>query len=266
MRTKTLLLSAAALAAGLVSSFAQSSNVYSVNVVGYYNVVTPGNGYAFLANQLTNSANNVNLMLTNGPKSDVNGVTNTKLFAWNGAGYNVFQFFTGPDADNFFLLSGSVAGWYDSVGNLANYNLGQGSGSFLFNPTGTPQTNTLVGQVVQGAYSVPVVNGFNALSLIPPVATNFDGSFGNFPGKSDPNGLVNDKYFAWNGAGYNVLQFFTGPDADTFFLGSGSVTGWYDSVGNYQSLAAAFIPKVGGAFFIQRQGATSNWVYNFTVQ
>lgn len=268
MRTKTLLLTAAALAAGLFSSFAQSSNVYSVNVVGYYNVVTPAGGYFLLANQLTNAANDVNVMLTNGPKSDVNGVLNTVLYAWNGAGYNLFQFFSGPDADAFFLIGpGSPTGWYDAVGNLANYKLKQGSGSFLFNPSGSPQTNTLLGQVVQGANSVAILPGFNAMSLIPPVATNFDGLFANFPGVSDVNGVNNDQYFAWNGAGYNLLQFFTGPDADNFFLiGPGSPKGWYDAVGNYQSLAAAFIPKVGTAFFIRRLGSASNWVYNFTVQ
>jgi hypothetical protein len=39
MRTKTLLV-AAVLAAGLATSMAQ--NVYSLNVVGYYNVTIPG--------------------------------------------------------------------------------------------------------------------------------------------------------------------------------------------------------------------------------
>jgi len=65
MRTKTLLLSAVALAAGLVSS--QAQNVYSANVVGYANVVLHGNGqYSLVANPfddgngnyLTNLLNN----------------------------------------------------------------------------------------------------------------------------------------------------------------------------------------------------------------
>ena len=47
MRTKTLLLACAALALGLATSQAQ---VYSQNVVGYANVVLPGNGYALVAN------------------------------------------------------------------------------------------------------------------------------------------------------------------------------------------------------------------------
>ena len=42
MRTKTLLLAAAALASGLISSQAQT--VYSQNIVGYANVATPQGG------------------------------------------------------------------------------------------------------------------------------------------------------------------------------------------------------------------------------
>jgi hypothetical protein len=206
--------------------------------------------------------------LTNGPKSDVNGVLNTVLYAWNGSGYNLFQFFTGPDADAFFLIGpGSPSGWYDGTGNLANFALNQGSGSFLFNPTGTAQTNTLIGEVKQGNNSVAVNVGFNALSLVPPVATNIDSTLANFPGKSDVNGIANDTLYFWNGAGYNLLQYFTGPDADNFFLiGPGSPSGFYDGTGNYQSQNPAFIPKVGSAFFILRQGSASNWVYSFTVQ
>jgi hypothetical protein len=268
MRTKTLLLSAAALAAGVLSSLAQSSNVYSLNVVGYYNVPVTANGYAFLANQLTNAANNVNTALTNGPRSDVNGIVNTVLFKWNGIGYNLYQFFTGPDADNFFLIGpGSPNGWYDAVGNLAVATLDQGSGNYLFNPSGTAITNTIIGEVPQRAFSIPVVAGFNALSIAPPVATNFDGAFASFPGTSDPNGTTNDVYFKFNGAGYNVVQYFTGPDADNYFLiGPGSPSGWYDAIGNFQSTSPTFIPKVGEAFFILHTGPTKTWTYSFTVQ
>src|SRR5256885_410376 len=54
MRTKTLLSTAALLAAGLATSMAQSSNVYSLNVVGYVNapVIT---GYNFAANPFDTS-------------------------------------------------------------------------------------------------------------------------------------------------------------------------------------------------------------------
>ena len=59
MRTKTLLLSAAAIAAGVVSSQAQS-NVYSANIVGYVTTVFKGGGaYTLVANPLDTSSNTV---------------------------------------------------------------------------------------------------------------------------------------------------------------------------------------------------------------
>src|ERR1700722_6479335 len=68
MRTKTLLLAAAALAVSLATSEAQ---VYSANIVGYATVVYPGNGqFALVANPfdngngnyLTNVADSANLL------------------------------------------------------------------------------------------------------------------------------------------------------------------------------------------------------------
>src|SRR5258706_9794263 len=55
MRTKTLLC-AAVLAAGAISTMAQS-NVYSLNVVGYYNVTFAANQFKLIGNQL-NTTNN----------------------------------------------------------------------------------------------------------------------------------------------------------------------------------------------------------------
>src|SRR2546421_1894502 len=55
MRTKTLVC-AAALAAGALTSWAQS-NVYSLNVVGYVNVVFPPGQFTVFANPLNNANN-----------------------------------------------------------------------------------------------------------------------------------------------------------------------------------------------------------------
>ncbi len=95
MRTKTLLLRLPRLQSGIISSEAQ---VYSQNVVGYYNLtLTPG-ASAFIANQLQTvntagaylpqySTNNINDVLSAGMFSDGNGITNTTLYFWNGATY-----------------------------------------------------------------------------------------------------------------------------------------------------------------------------------
>lgn len=64
MRTKTLLLSAVALAAGIFASQAQS-NVYSANIVGYV-TQTNGNGVlTMLANPLDNGTNDLYSLLPN---------------------------------------------------------------------------------------------------------------------------------------------------------------------------------------------------------
>src|ERR1051325_7668433 len=76
MRTKTLVC-AAIRAAGLASSMAQS-NVYSLNVVGYYNVVIPGGTKVMLANQL-NTTNNTLAGVLPGPYAD-----GTTFFYFNG--------------------------------------------------------------------------------------------------------------------------------------------------------------------------------------
>src|SRR5664280_2607847 len=62
MRTKTLFLAAAALAASLATSSAQS-NVYSVNIVGYYNINLAAGVKTLVANQLDNGTNTMNDVL-----------------------------------------------------------------------------------------------------------------------------------------------------------------------------------------------------------
>jgi len=262
MRTK-LLLAAATLAAGLASSMAQS-NVYSVNVVGYYNVPVPAHGFNFVANQLigTNGDNNASDVLGAGLISDGNAVTNTVLYYWTGSTFASYQYFTGPDADNNFFASGSVKGFYDSGGALFNSPLSQGTAFFLQNPSGVALTATLVGQVVQSSYTNTIKHGFNPFSLNMPVATNLVNALVNFPGTSDGNAVTNDVIYNWTGTTFASYQYFTGPDADNNFFASGSVNGFYDTGGALQQLNQS----VGRGFFIQHYGGPIQWVYGFTVQ
>src|SRR5450759_3298452 len=98
MRTKTLLLAAATMVAGLVSS--QADTVYSQNVVGYINVPVAAHSFVFLGKQLVNGSdaaktdNNIQAVLTTGLVSDPNGSLNTTLYYWNGAGYNIYSYYT----------------------------------------------------------------------------------------------------------------------------------------------------------------------------
>src|SRR4051812_45499963 len=99
MRTKTLLLTAAALVAGVASSMAQS-NVYSVNVVGYANVVLKGNGlYTLVANPFNDGNGNqlTNILNSALPKQ-------SQVLTWNGTSYNITT------------KVGTPAAWPTSVG------------------------------------------------------------------------------------------------------------------------------------------------------
>src|SRR6185369_11188893 len=64
MRTKTLLLTAALVGAGIASSMAQA--VYSVNAVVYVNLSLT-NGYSMIANPLNNGSNALSQILPNVP-------------------------------------------------------------------------------------------------------------------------------------------------------------------------------------------------------
>ena len=267
MRTKTTILSAVALAAGLAYASAQ---VYSANVVGYYNVTVPAHGRHFLANQLTN-AGDINIDLANGPVSDPNGILNTSynLYDNNAHNYVIYQYWLGVDADNNFGNGNQGNGWYDGGGFIHHTPFPSGLGAFIINPQSTNITMTLVGQVIQGTYSTQVKPGYNAFSLTPAVSTNIS-SFAQFPGYSDPNGIQNDTYNLWDDSiqNYRILSYWIGSQADDNYGNGNQGDGWYDGGGFRQDLTnPVFNAKVGGAFFIIRPSTgTSNWVYSFTVQ
>jgi hypothetical protein len=80
MRTKTLLIAAAALAATIISSEAQTP-VYSANIVGYINVTNVGGQFTLLNNPLDNGTNTLNSLFPSVP-------TGSQVQIWNGTGFN----------------------------------------------------------------------------------------------------------------------------------------------------------------------------------
>jgi len=123
MKTKTLLIAAAALTAGVISSEAQ---VYSQNVVGYANVVIKGGGaYTLVANPFDDGNGN---QLTN----LLAGLPNkSQVVTWNGSSY-----------DGAINKGGGVWG--------ATVPLPPGVGFFVKNgiSTSPDYTNTFVGTIV----------------------------------------------------------------------------------------------------------------------
>lgn len=191
MRTKSILLGAAVLAAGVASSFAQT-NVYSINVVGYMNIGI-SNGYNLVANQLDyDGTNNINTILPVMPDG-------CQLLQWN------------PAIQNFapvvqYYVAGN--GWYDGSFNPATNRLTPGIGAFIYNPNpGT--TVTIAGQVTQGT-NVTTVNGiYGFYSTIAPIASSLDTN--GFPAQ---DGM---QYFTFVNGNYT-------PAVQYYVAGNG----WYD--------------------------------------
>jgi hypothetical protein len=201
MRTKTLLLSAAALAAGVVASQAQS-NVYSANIVGYVQVTNPANAYVMLANPLDNGTNDLASLLPT---------------AATGAQVYVFQ-------------GGSLQGAIKSKGTWTpNFIVPPGTGFFYNNPNA--DTNTFVGNVAGFSNGIPLTAGITVLAGSP---IPFSGNLNDL-GTNTLNlgSLTNGSqiYMLTNGSLQGSLKSkgtwnpnFPIRPADGFYIQSGSTT------------------------------------------
>jgi hypothetical protein len=167
MRTKALVAAAAILAVGALSSMAQS-NVYSLNVVGYYNVsLSPG--FNLVANQLDLDGTGANNTVTT--------VFGTQL----PSGSTVYAFSGGTYASPAASYS-TKGGWSGGVA-AANAALAPGKGVFVNVPSAA--TVTVVGNVLQGALVNSYVAGFNIRSSIVPQAGLLQTDLGYTPATGD---------------------------------------------------------------------------------
>jgi hypothetical protein len=151
MRTKSILLSAAVLAAGVASSMA--ANVYSINVVGYV-TLNLTNGFNLINNPLDAvsggaGTNNTlaNVFATVGELPDT-----TTAYQFNGVSYNSDVYIAG------------LGGWLG--GGTIGFNPGQG----IFLQLPSPASVTFVGSVVQGPTTNAIPSGFSIVGSQPPVA------------------------------------------------------------------------------------------------
>ncbi len=226
MRTKTLFLTAALVAAGVASSMAQS-NVYSLNVVGYINLPLV-KGFNLLSAPLAGSNNVVGTVLGNTtPVLDGNAL----LYTWNGTTYA--QALTG----------GGDGSWLDQNGNPATNNITPGESFFLF----TDQSNvtlTLVGSVTQGPIPIPVTAGFGFYG--DPVPVSSDIVSNGFPV------VDNSLLYTWDSVHQTYAQALNGQTTPPAFL---------DNNGNVFS----FAPAVGQGFVYFNAGSAATWNRSFTV-
>lgn len=154
MRTKTLLIAAAALAAGLVSSQAQ---VYSANVVGYVNYVstTVSPQFEMIDNPLDNGSNTLKSIIATPPGG-------TQLQIWQ------------PTSASFLTATYAGGHWRTNSVLADGYVIPPGVGYFISIGSGI-LTNTFVGTVDPntGLSGTNVVNtGFQALSSMLPISDN----------------------------------------------------------------------------------------------
>jgi len=265
MRTKTLLIAAAALAAGVISSQAQP--VYSANVVGYVNQVIPP-GQSLVANPLLGSTNGAEEILT-GLKG---GET---LLVWAGSGYYVYQYQAGAVTQD-----GAPTDWTDGGGVAIPggvYNAGfgytfvpepqlaPGAAFFVQNPNGN-ETNTYVGTVVLSSTN-SLASGQRLVASELPVAGNLETNTTlALPLQGGETLLF------WSGSGYYVYQYQAGAvsqdGAPTDWTDGGGVAipgGVYNAGFGYTFVAAPTV-NVGQGFFYQNPNGAEAWKQNLILQ
>jgi len=198
MRTNTLLIAVAALAATVISSEAQTP-VYSGNIVGYEQVVSPV-GFSIIANSL-DTGNNV---LTNLIPSPVNG---TIIYKFGAAGFQ---------ANNY------LNGWGSNGTNTLN----PGEGAFLYSPIAV--TNTFSGNVLTGSLTNQLRSGFSLVGSIAPLTGYADTNLSLQP----INGTIVYTYSAGFQAA-NYLNGWTPPNIASgqgFFVYNPVATNWVQTL------------------------------------
>ncbi len=150
------------------------AQVYSLNVVGYYNVTVAANSKQMIANQLNTTNNTVGALIPNGPP-------NAYVYKYSGGAFQDNKF---DDVD--------------LVWAHPEWTLNPGEAMYYYSPAAT--TLTFVGEVLQGnlANNLPIDTKVFRSSMVPQAGTPVDF---NIPGEA------NDYIYTWNGSGYDSWKF-----------------------------------------------------------
>jgi hypothetical protein len=232
MRTKTLALSSLLGAIGAASAVAQT-NVYSINAVGYINLVLPV-GFSQIGIQLTNSSgpNTVKSIFPN-PQGGPGTYNNCVVEKYN------------PGTGHYQSESGSTSYSANGWTGGGTMSLNPGEAVWFNNGTGVPITNTIVGTVPQGTFTVNIVPGFQLISSPVPfsgdIVTNM--GFTNF--------IVGSVFEVYNPAGHNYNTY-----ASTSSGGTGYMNEWVP--GDPQA-------GVGQGFWYNSDASPTPWVQTFEI-
>jgi len=233
MRTKTMLLSALLGTLGSVSLLAQgSTNVYSLNVVGYVNETIPAGDFAIISCPLMSTPDNT---------------LNTLLPNSTGTYFKDKVYLFSP-ATGYKTIVGGKTSWGTDAstgGDAGTNTLSPGQAAFFDNTSASALTLTFVGSVVSGPTTNSMVGPagtFNLVSSVVPVS----GDLVTNTLSALPIGNFKDKIFIYT----------PGPTGFQTIV-AGKTGAW----GSDPTLS-----YVGQGFFYQNNSATAiNWTENFSV-
>ncbi|HMP76654.1 MAG TPA: hypothetical protein PKE12_10200 [Kiritimatiellia bacterium] len=202
------------------SAFAQTNQVLSRNAVGYVKIEAVRSNFVFIANNFSN--------LLGGPVTVTNLIGNqvpigSSLFLWD------------PAAQAYRSESLLFSGWTPGTNRL---NTGRG---FWLKIADAGPSNVyqvyLMGEVpdknTQPTGTIPIVSGFNMVSLPYPVSIAFTST------ALAKSGAIGDSAFFWN------------PVSKTYYSESLIFSGWTPGTNRVAP---------GQAFWYRRGGSATNWV------
>jgi hypothetical protein len=226
------------MAASLASSMADS-NVYSLNVVGYYNVPLAANQLTMIANQLNTTNNTLNSILFPANPAAADG---SYVFKYNG-GYTVYDF-DGLDS------TAQFPNGYWELNSVPDTTATLNPGEGVFYRPFSATTLTFVGEVLQGSLVNTLPHGLAVRSSIVPQAGKVTTDLG-VPAEDS------DYCYIYNG-GYTVYDY------DGLDTAPGFPNGYWE----LNSVISEPTINVGQSFFYLKfpANASTSWVRNFTVQ
>jgi hypothetical protein len=227
---KTLLVAAATLAAGIISSLAQSP--YSANVIGYVSRPLPGgNAFAQINAPFLTGTNTVEAVMPTIKKGDT-------VSFWTGATFTALTY-AGPNFD------GQGHAWADNQGNGQDSPRVNPGRAFVYQNNGAAVTNTFVGSIpTTNSVTIPGGHAYTLLVSAIPISGTLDSADLSLPFHVGDNAFIwiGDRYiaFTYQGANFDGLgHAFTGASG--------------------QAQPSPFI-QVGQAFFYQNnQDSAETW-------
>jgi hypothetical protein len=169
------------------------AQVFSANIVGYYNRTVPAGQLALLANQLKGTNANIGAVLSGAREGD-------KIFTWTGTSWVANEYIEG-------------VGWEpDPV-------VAPGTGFFYKNNGASTVTLTFVGEVPTGSLTNNLTSGLSLKGAIVPQGGDLDTVHGL-------QGAEGDRVFKWTGTGWaanspSYIQDLGWEPAATVVVGEG---------------------------------------------